>query len=182
MRNWKKEFGELPEEELDKVAMLRLIECTNGVIQYAHRDEEEWALPIEETREAMQYSMGSIKRMQIDLRERSITFEEPTETLFKAIRDLYIEGVKMGNDEAFEKFLHASKTNLLVCGKERLQKMMSVVREEVPGVIGERVDWGMNYIWSFCGWNMAELHGGEIDYRTGESYAETSKPDIGFGR
>ena len=144
MRNWKREFGELPEEELDKVAMLRLIECTNGIIQYAHRDEEEWALPIDQTREAMQYSMGSIKRMQIDLKERSVTFEEPTETLFKAIRDLYIEGVKMGNDEAFEKFLDASKTNLLVCGKERLLKMMSVVREEVPGVIGERVDWGMN--------------------------------------
>ena len=55
--------------------------------------------------------------------------------------------------------------------------MLSVVREEVPGVIGERVDWGMNYIWSFCGWNR-ELCGGEIDYRTGEEYAETSKPDI----
>ena len=83
MRNWKKEFGELPDEELDKVAMLRLIECTNGIIQYAHRDEEEWALPIDQTREAMQYSMGSIKRMRIDLKERSVTFAEPTETLFK---------------------------------------------------------------------------------------------------
>ena len=130
MRNWKKEFGELPDEELDKVAMLRLIECTNGIIQYAHRDEEEWALPIEQTREAMQYSMGSIKRMQIDLKERSVTFAEPTETLFKAIRDLYIEGVKMGNDEAFEKFLDASRTNLLVCGKERLQKMLSVLEKK----------------------------------------------------
>ena len=35
MRNWKKEFGELPDEELDKVGMFGLIECTNGIIQYA---------------------------------------------------------------------------------------------------------------------------------------------------
>lgn len=182
MLNWEREFNKLDSEELDNIAMLRLIECTNGVIQYSHRDKEDWALPIEQVREAMQYSMGAIKKMQIDLKERSVTFSPEATKLFGAIRDLYIQGVKFGKEDQFERFLVASRTNLKVCGKERILQMTNTIREEVPGVIGERVDWGLNYIWKFCGWNMAELYGGDIDYRTGEVYAETSKPDIGFGR
>ena len=38
MKNWKEIYGNLPSDELDKIAILRVMECTNGVIQYAFRD------------------------------------------------------------------------------------------------------------------------------------------------
>ena len=49
MKNWKQIYSNLPSEELDKIAVLRVMECTNGIIQYAHRDDAPYKLPIEET-------------------------------------------------------------------------------------------------------------------------------------
>ena len=61
MKNWKELYDSLPDTEKDKIAILRVMECTNGVIQHAFRDGEEYALPVEETRKAMKFSMSCIK-------------------------------------------------------------------------------------------------------------------------
>ena len=47
MKNWKELYENLPPEELDKIAILRVMECTNGVIQHSFRDNEEYALSVE---------------------------------------------------------------------------------------------------------------------------------------
>ena len=60
MKDWKEIYGNLPDTEKDKIAVLRVMECTNGVIQHSYRDNEPWALPIEETRKAMKFSMSCI--------------------------------------------------------------------------------------------------------------------------
>ena len=39
MTDWFELYEALPSEELDKIAVLRVMECTNGIIQYAHRDD-----------------------------------------------------------------------------------------------------------------------------------------------
>ena len=52
-KEWKEKFEALSEEELEKLAILRVMECTNGIIQYAHRDNASYKLSIEETRRAM---------------------------------------------------------------------------------------------------------------------------------
>ena len=71
MKDWKTIYSNLPEEELDKIAILRVMECTNGVIQHAFRGEEEYALSIEETRRAMKFSMSCIKNLAIPLKNIS---------------------------------------------------------------------------------------------------------------
>ena len=63
--NWDELFNSLPPDELDKLALLRVIECSNGVIQHRFRDNDPDALDVEETRRAMKYSMGAIKTMSI---------------------------------------------------------------------------------------------------------------------
>ena len=45
--DWNALFTSLPSDELDKVALLRMIECTNGVIQHLFRDEAEDALSVD---------------------------------------------------------------------------------------------------------------------------------------
>jgi hypothetical protein len=57
MIDWDTRFQALPDTEKDKIALLRVIECTNGIIQYKFRDEDEDALSVEETRDAMKFSM-----------------------------------------------------------------------------------------------------------------------------
>ena len=58
MTNWKEKYNELTDSELNKIAILRVMECTNGVIQHAFRDGAEYALPIEQTRDTMKFSMS----------------------------------------------------------------------------------------------------------------------------
>ena len=44
MKNWDSIFQALPDEEQDKLALLRLVECSNGVIKHMFRNEDEDAL------------------------------------------------------------------------------------------------------------------------------------------
>ena len=67
MKDWQKLYNDLPDSEKDKIAVLRVMECTNGVIQHAFRDGDKWALSVEETRTAMKFSMSCIKNMSIPL-------------------------------------------------------------------------------------------------------------------
>ena len=53
MKNWNKIFEALPDEEQDKLALLRVIETSNGVIQSLYRNGDPDALSLEETRAAM---------------------------------------------------------------------------------------------------------------------------------
>ena len=57
-KDWDAIFQALPDEEQDKLALLRLVECSNGVIQHSFRNGDPDALSPEETRIAMKFSMS----------------------------------------------------------------------------------------------------------------------------
>jgi hypothetical protein len=153
MIDWNKEYQALPDEELNKIALLRVIECSNGIIQYKFRDGDEDALTIEETREAMKYSMGCMKSMEIHINGEVITFAPETAKLFTEMRRLYISGAKQNNQEDFDEFLKGSKANLLACGKDRILRARDVVFDHlVDKIPPHALDWGLEYIFSFAGW------------------------------
>ena len=153
MIDWNKEYQALPDEELNKIALLRVIECSNGIIQYKFRDGDKDALSIEETREAMKYSMGCMKSMEIHINGEVITFAPETAKLFTEMRRLYISGAKQNNQEDFDEFLKGSKANLLACGKDRILRARDVVFDHlVDKIPPHALDWGLEYIFSFAGW------------------------------
>ena len=153
MIDWNKEYQALPDEELNKIALLRVIECSNGIIQYKFRDGDKDALSIEETREAMKYSMGCMKVMEIPIDGQVITFAPETAKLFTEMRRLYISGAKQNNQEDFDEFLKGSKANLLACGKDRILRARDVVFDHlVDKIPPHALDWGLEYIFSFAGW------------------------------
>jgi len=147
--NWFEFFDSLSETEKDKIALLRVVECTNGVIQYAHRDGAPHALPIEQTREAMKYSMGAMKRMTVPLKSGDVTFSEEVETVLRKVRELYISGVKNGNQEDFREFMTVSEATVKVCGLDRLIAARQKVEKEVDNVISEHANWGFQYLIQF---------------------------------
>ena len=148
--NWDEAFRALPSEELDKLAVLRVMECTNGVIQHLFRDEDPDALDVDETRRAMKFSMGAIKRMEIQLDDCDlITFADDTKELMWQVRDLYLAGVKRGDDEAFARFLVASSACLRACGMERLEQARSKLYNNCYEMPSYTWDWGMSYIRNF---------------------------------
>jgi hypothetical protein len=121
MTNWSETFNSLSSDELDDLAVLRIVECSNGVYQFLYRDSEPDALPIEETRRLMNFSMSSIKRQQIVLDSETIEFTPRVKEIMVQVRDLYLKGAKHGDDEAYAEFLEASLACLLACGLERLE-------------------------------------------------------------
>ena len=121
MTDWNETFNSLSSDELDDLAVLRILECSNGVYQFLYRDNEPDALPIEETRRLMGFSMSSIKRQQIVLESETIEFTPKVKEIMTRVRDLYVSGMKNNNDEDYEEFLRASLACLHACGLERLK-------------------------------------------------------------
>ena len=152
MKDWDQLFGNLPDEEKNKIALLRVIECSNGVVQYMFRDQDPDALSIEETRDAMKFSMGCMKTMSIPLKSHTVTFAEETASVMKEVRKLYISGFKNGNQEDMEEFLRASKANLNAVGQKRILEARQIVFDEVDDIPPCALDWGLGYIFSLVGW------------------------------
>jgi len=147
--DWKTQFESLPPEELDALAVLRVIETTNGIIQFMFRDKDPDALSVEDTRKAMGFSMSSIKRMQIALEDGTIDFSDETKEIMGRVRDLYLKGMKQGDDEAYEKFLDASHACLIACGVPRLFEAKSRLYNECYYMPPESWDWGLSYCLNF---------------------------------
>jgi len=149
MSNWTDTFTSLPPKELDALAVLRIIETTNGIIQFAFRDKTPDALSVEDTRKAMGFSMSSIKRMRIVLEDGTIDFADETKEIMGRVRELYLKGMKQGDDEAYEKFLDASHACLLACGFDRLFQAKSRLYNECYAMPPQSWDWGLSYCLSF---------------------------------
>ena len=152
MKNWDELFGNLSDEEKNKIAILRVIECSNGVIQHMFRAHDEDALSIEETRDAMKFSMGCMKTMSIPLKSHTVTFAEETASVMREVRELYISGFKNGNQEDLEEFMRASKANINAVGRKRILEARQIVFDEVDDIPPCALDWGLGYIFSLVGW------------------------------
>ena len=147
MRDWKQTFESLNEEQKHKLAVLRVMECTNGVIQYAFRDGSQNALSIEETRRAMKFSMGCIKRMQIPLGEETMVFGDDLKEIFGEIRDLYLKGKKDLN--SFSEFMEISICMYNVLGKDRILEAQKVLSQHITEIAPEHLQLCVNYIMQF---------------------------------
>lgn len=149
MNKWDLIFQNLSDSEKDKIAVLRVMECANGVIQHAYRDGKSWALPIEDTRKAMKFSMSCMKNMSIPLKEETITFEPETEKILRECRDLYISGFKNGNDEDLEEFFRMSTSTVRILGQERLVKAKEVLEKNIDDIPSQALNWGVDYLKRF---------------------------------
>ena len=144
-KDWTTLFESLPDEELDKLAVLRLIECTNGLIQFMYRDKDPHALSVEETRTAMGFSMSAIKRMQIVLDNETIDFAEPTKDIMADVRKLYISGMKQNNDDDYAEFMKASIACMNACGHYRLKTAKDKLFSNCYAFPPYTYDWGFSY-------------------------------------
>ena len=152
MKKWNKIFEALPDEEQDKLALLRLVECTNGVIQHMHRNGDPDALSLEETRAAMKFSMSAMKTQTIPLGDEVIVFAPETARIMSEVRELYISGFKQQNQEDYEEFMVASVANLGAIGKERILKARKILFDNLYEIPHFTLEWGLSYIYSLMDW------------------------------
>ena len=152
MKNWNKIFEALPDEEQDKLALLRVIETSNGVIQSLFRNGDEDALSPEETRTAMKFSMSCMKTQTIPLGDDIITFAPETAEIMKEVRELYISGFKNNNQIDYEEFMRASVANLNAIGKERIIDARQILFYNLYDIPAHCLDWGIQYIFGLMKW------------------------------
>ena len=152
MKNWNKIFEALPDEEQDKLALLRVIETSNGVIQSLYRNGDPDALSLEETRTAMKFSMSAMKTQTIPLGDEVIVFAPETAEIMSKVRELYISGFKQQNQEDYEEFMVASVANLDAIGKERILKARKILFDNLYEIPHFTLEWGLSYIYSLMDW------------------------------
>jgi hypothetical protein len=152
MKNWNKIFEALPDEEQDKLALLRVIETSNGVIQSLYRNGDPDALSLEETRAAMKFSMSAMKTQTIPLGDEVITFAPETAEIMREVRELYISGFKQQNSDDYEEFMVASVANLGAIGKERILDARQILFCSLYEIPVHCLDWGIQYIFGLMDW------------------------------
>jgi hypothetical protein len=144
-------FSSLSSEDLDKLAILRALEVTNGCTQWAHRRKDEESLPLEQTRQCMKLSMSAIKNKQINLKNgESITFSPFLQNIMDEVRSLYIDAFKHNLVAQEEKFYALSTAQFLLCGSERMKKSFQVIRDNYQDLFTDfYINKGIRYVQSY---------------------------------
>ena len=133
---WKDIWSSQSQEVLDATALIRVVECTNGCIQHAFRDEDERALSVEQTRECMKLSMGTIKNKVLPLPDgrTKVILPEECHEIMNTARDLYVRGFKQGDEEALEEFFALSKAHFQVLGRKLIDEKFRFFAEHFEDV------------------------------------------------
>lgn len=123
--------------ELDKLAILRVLEVSNGCMQWGFRLRKEQALSAEQTRQCMRVVIGFIKDKKIDIpTQEPICFAPATEQLIEEGRKLYQNAFKHNIPEAKQNYFAYSTAQFLIYGPHRLKMAMDFVQEHFEWLFG----------------------------------------------
>ena len=133
---WKDIWSSQSEEVLDATALIRVVECTNGCVQHAFRDGDERALSVEQSRECMKLSMGTIKNKVLPLPDgrTKVILPEECHEIMNTARDLYVRGFKQGDEEALDEFFALSKAHFQVLGRKLIDEKFRFFAEHFEDV------------------------------------------------
>ena len=145
---WYKIWSECSKEVLEATALIRVMECTNGCVQYGYRLESPNALTIEQTRECMKVSMGAIKSKRLPLPTGEvIEMPEGAVPLMNEARDLY-QKMKTNDRDAGDEFYALSTAHFHVLGKEVIDDKFAFFRKHFEDVFTSYwIDRGEEYIY-----------------------------------
>ena len=142
------ELEKFSDKALDKFAKLRVLETTNGCTQWAFRRGDRECLSVEQTRECMNLVMGFIKRIELYFpSEGLIEFDNEQKAYIQAVRSLYKDAFKENIKESERKFYAASTAQFIVCGHERMQQAMALVKQDYETLFSPYyIERGQKYI------------------------------------
>lgn len=136
------------EQTLDKFAKLRVLEITNGCTQWAFRRGDKESLSVEQTRECMNLVMGFMKQGELYFpSEGKIELDQDEKEFQKAGRSLYQSAFKKNIEESQRKYHAASTAQFIVYGQERIQKALSLVKQDYESLFSAYyIERGRKYI------------------------------------
>lgn len=134
--------------ELDKLALIRVLEVTNGCLQWAFRRQDEQALSVDQTRECMQVVIGFIKHKKIEYPNGTvITFAPETVALIETGTDLYRQAFKQNLEVSKETYFAYSTAQFIAYGLARIEWAQAEVKTHFMNLFSEYfIARGQNYI------------------------------------
>jgi len=147
-KKWLKIWESQTPEVIKATALIRAMECTNGCVQHAFRDNDEAALDIDQTRLAMKTSMSAIKTKVLPVPgEEDITMPEEAIPLMEEARKSY-QKMKTDDPDAYDEFYALSTAHFHVIGEELMEQAFEYFRYHYTDIFTERfIDYGQNYVW-----------------------------------
>lgn len=149
---WYKIWSAQSQEVLEATALIRVMECTNGCVQYGYRRESPRALSIEQTRECMKVSMSAIKTKRLPLPTGEvIDMPEEAIPLMDEARQLY-QKMKTRDEAAYDEFFALSTAHFHVLGKEIIDEKFAFFRKHFENVFTNYwIEAGEEYIYEAAG-------------------------------
>lgn len=127
-------YASLTEKGKMQLALIRAVEVTNGIIQYSYRLGDEYALPVEQTRECMKFSLGCIRNQEIN----GVKIDAQLSEIMKDVRELYNKGFKQNDESAMKHFYAHSTAIFEVLGKKRLLDAHKSVKNNLTHLYTKR--------------------------------------------
>lgn len=151
---WHEIWSNCSAEVLDATALIRVMECTNGCVQYGYRGGSPNALSVEQTRECMKVSMGAIKTKVLPLPTGEvIEFPADAIPLMDEARQIY-QRMKARDEDAYDEFFALSTAHFHVLGKEVIDEKFAFFRKHFEDVFTDFwISRGQEYIYSAGGFN-----------------------------
>lgn len=142
------QLASIDPKELDKLALLRVLEVTNGCTQWGFRRQDPECLSVEQTRECMKVVIGFIKAQRIDLPSgQTVHFTPTIKELISEGRDLYQDAFKKNIPGAQREYFAYSAAQFLVYGRQRLLDAMDLVQQQFEPMFSEYyIQRGRRYI------------------------------------
>lgn len=138
----------LSQEDLDKIAELRVLEVTNGCTQWAFRRQDEQSLSVEQTRKCMKMVMGFIKEKELHFPSKGIiTFKPEVKKFLEESRQIYLDAFKNNVAGAELKYYASSTAQFIVLGRARMEAAMELVKQDYEELFSPYyIQRGRNYI------------------------------------
>jgi hypothetical protein len=114
--------------DLDNLALLRVLEVTNGCAQWGFRRQDQDSLSADQARDCMRQVIGFIKDKRIVLPSgETFGFSPAVEKLIESGRELYQDAFKRNQAGAQRAYYAASTAQFIAYGPERLQRALTLV-------------------------------------------------------
>lgn len=142
------QMEQFSQDDLDKLAELRVLEITNGCVQWRFRKNEEGSLSVDQTRECMKIVMKFIKDQEVYFPSKGMrTFSPEVNEFITEGRQLYRDAFKNNVPGAKREYYAMSVAQFIVYGRDRLEQAMALVEQDyeslfTPFFIGR----GRNYV------------------------------------
>ena len=141
-------FEQFGEQELNKLAYLRVLEVTNGCTQYGYRRQDKESLSVEDTRQCMKMVMEFIKNTKVYFPSKgTIVFSPEVKYFIKTGREMYRSAFKNNVPGMKREYYASSAAQFIAYGRQNIESAMDCVKQDYENLFSTYyVEKGRDYI------------------------------------